>query len=560
VGIYTQLKNWIAPTPQQREHRQALRTLARHKAHLEQEYKRLSESIVVPWERFMDGDRLLYPAGFPQDRSYGRNRPTLENEQDLRMMRAYCRLLCETNIVCLGFRDHVCNFVVGKGFEWEVVARGQKKGATSQGMDTGDTDPDIEACQQVLDEFRRLNGWGSITEAVVSGDGVSDTSPMENLERETYERSMEDGEAFIRLFRGDSSTRGVPQMRHIEPECIRTPPGETLLSDWGWGIQTDPEDNQRRLAYYVVDPESESGDGGEVVPASRVLHYKLNTKSSVKRGIPDFWPLQDEACGVRTLVRNMIHVSGLLAAIAYIREHAPTTTSDQVHTMIDRGASGTATIFNRPGSLGSINTPGEDRTRTLNLHQAGLIIDVSNQLRYTAGPINTGIPGFVQAEQATLRMIGLRWGCPEYFSGDSSNANFASTLVSGGPFERSAEARQQNYAVFQGQLATRVLSLAAESGRLTHEQIRKVAVKVTAPPVAISNKSEDTNRRRTLFDAKVLSAQTWITEEGYDPALEAANIKAWAEQFPDDQGGGMAGIFGGGGPGDDDSAPEDEIG
>ena len=51
----------------------------------------------------------------------------------------------------------------------------------------------------------------------------------------------------------------------------------------------------------------------------------------------------------------------------------------------------------------------------------------------------------VQIVQAGLRALGNRWDMPEYMiSGDSSNANYASTLVSGAPFVTGIEWEQSN--------------------------------------------------------------------------------------------------------------------
>ena len=506
----------------------------------------LGDRLIMPWERFLDGQQVLMPLGYPSDRQAGKDRPVIQTEVDLRNMRAFSRLLCETNVVCMGFRDHITNFVVGNGFKWQVMLRGQKPGPVSSGLEGEKIDPDVQACQQVLDEFCRINYWGSSGEAVVREESET-SSVIANNERECYERAMEDGESLIRLYCGDDETNGIPRMRFKEPECLTCPPGEdTYNGDYTFGILNAPGDVLTRREYHFADP-AYPGQLGEQVPASRVLHLKLNTKATVKRGVPDFFPVQDEARGVRTLVRNMCDVAGILAAIAYIREHLPTTTRDQVNTMIDNGSTQQDWY---PQAVYPNNFQGIDRTNNITMHQAGQVIDISNGLKYGPGPMNAGVPGFVQAEQATLRMIGFRWGCPEYFSGDSSNANFASTLVSGGPFERSATSRQDLFRIFQGEMAMRVLLLAVESGRLRSEQIQKVAVHVITPPVVISDKEKDTNRRRTLFDAKVLSAQTWAQEEGYDPGIEAANIKAWNEQFPDES---QAGL-GLGGMGDEPTA------
>jgi hypothetical protein len=540
------------------EDRRARAMLEAHAAKLEGEVRQLSESVAMAdvrlmgvWDQFQGLGQLLYPSGFPSDRKAGRDWPVLKDEQDLRQYRSFSRLLCETNSYAIGFRDHVRNYVVGTGFQWVVSLRGQSPGADS--LDA-DPDPDVSACQQVLDEFRRLNCWGDDSEARADQSLADPVGVVVNREREGYERAVEDGEYFLRLFPGDESTRGVPTCREVEPECVTTPPSASIDGAWGWGVKSvEVEDRhgrrhvdgQRVEAYHLADPER-PGELGEVVPAAHVVHLKLNAKASVKRGVPDFFPIEDELKGSKTLTRNMLHVSGLLAAIAYIREHAPSTTADQVRQMLPQTAQQVPIPANRPPLPGQA---GPDQTRHLTVHQAGLVIDVSNQLKYTPGPVNSGVAGFLQAQQAALRAAGMRWGCPEYFSGDGSNANFASTLVAGGPFERATVVRQGEYKLFQGQLAVRVLLFAVESGRLTAGQVARVCVGVTVPPVAIADRGGDTQRRKTLSEAKVLDPITWCREEGYDPAQVAANWKAWDKLFPPPQQGGGGDPLGGGGGG-----------
>lgn len=550
MGWLTNLVESVTPGGRARaEDRRARAMLERHVQQLEGEARQLAESVAMAdvrlmglWDRYQGLGQVLYPGGFPQDRRAGRDWPVLKDEGDLRQYRSFSRLLCETNSYAMGFRDGVRSFVVGSGFKWQVVLAGQSHAAVTIDLD-GDgrpdqqQDPDVAACQQVLDEFRRLNGWGDDAEARADQDLHSPTTPITNRERETYDRAMEDGNSLLRLFEGDDGSKGVPYLRAVEPECVTTPPGHSIDGPWGWGIKsvvvTDERgrqhiDAERAEAYHLADPER-PGELGEVVPAAHIVHFKVNAKSSVKMGVPDFFPIEDELKGSKTLTRNMLQVSGLLSAIAYIREHAPSTTADQVRAMLPQAAQQVPVPANRPPLPGQA---GPDQTRLLTVHQAGLIIDVSNQLKYTPGPVNSGVGGFLQAQQAALRAVGIRWGCPEYFSGDASNANFASTLVAGGPFERLTGGRQGDYKLFQGQLAVRVLLFAVKSGRLTAEQVKRVAVKVTAPPVAIADKKGDTDRRKTLFDSKILDPQTWIAEEGYDPAQVAANWKAWEKLFP----------------------------
>lgn len=525
--------------------------LREHVAQLESKLKTLTESFDVadryiqPWERYMDGGRILFPSGFPTDRKAGRDWPIIATEMDLRQARAFCRLIGQTNPLVIAFLDHVTNFVVKTGFKWSVQLRGAKKSRPG-----GDIDPDVKACQSVLDEFRQLAGWGDDFGFTIGEFDDDDYSPQVNLEHEGWRRAMRDGEFFLRLFRGGAETNGVPTCRVVEPECVQAPNGDTQ-DDWSWGILTADGDVQRRRAFYVLPKDGVTE--GESVPAGRVLQLKLNVDGDIKRGIPDFWPLQDEVQNAQKLWRNTLEVNAILAAIAYIRQHAPGVTGTQVNTMLaQRSTDGTS--INRAGGYPYYaNDRGTDRTNLYTKSEAGQVIDISNQMQYVPGPSATGTPGQISALQAIFRIVGIRWGCPEYFSGDSSNANFASTLVSGGPFEVACVMRQGHYKRFQGELAKRVLILACESGRLRRDQVAKMEITITPPAVAIANKAEDTQRRSQLAQGAGLSKTTWLMEEGYDAETEAANRLAEAtadaaQQQPPGAGGAPVPAGGDGGP------------
>ena len=100
-------------------------------------------------------DRYAYPSGYPTDRKAGKNYPVIRNETDLRTARAFSRFLADTNPLCIGFLDHITNFVVGTGFKWTVGLKGAAGNSPQE-----KADPAVQACQAVLDEFRALNGWG----------------------------------------------------------------------------------------------------------------------------------------------------------------------------------------------------------------------------------------------------------------------------------------------------------------------------------------------------------------------------------------------------------------
>ncbi len=111
--------------------------------------------------------------------------------------------------------------------------------------------------------------------------------------REAFRRWRRDGEVFVRFFRGGQQTNGLPAIRFVEPEQVGPPPGEDADGDWSFGILTDREDVEYVQAFFVRDPLG-TGSEGDEVPAARILHLKANVDTSIKRGLPDFIPIQDD--------------------------------------------------------------------------------------------------------------------------------------------------------------------------------------------------------------------------------------------------------------------------
>jgi hypothetical protein len=170
-------------------------------------------------------------------------------------------------------------------------------------------------------------------------------------------------------------------------------------------------------------------------------------------------------------------------------------------------------------------------------YEPGTVIHMDNNRQFLAGPVGTGTAGFIQVEQAILRGCGARWRFPEYFSGDASNNNMASSIVAGSPFVVAVEGNQLEWGVFERAVAKKVLELCVESGRLSREQVASVDVKVTPPAVALANREEEERLREMRNKAGVLSVTTWQQQVGLDPKHEAVNFEAEAKRKGTEEGG-----------------------
>ena len=560
MSLATELLDRLRITPfKAREAREAARTREVTIARLEARAASLKSRIesydydddnwLDPREQYMDGGDYYPPQamGTVNDRKFGRNYPFVRHEMDLRWMRSTSRTICQRNMFAIGFLDRVVDFLVGDGYKWQVSLKGANPGAVHSGQ--ADIDPSVQACQAVLDEWKKLNSWGDGPWAADPCNPYDDIGLIQNREREAASRWRRDGEVFLRWFPGTAATNNLPIVRWVEPEQVWLKPGESDASEHSQGIFTDDDDSERIVSYWLRNV-ADGGATGEEVPAGQITHLKANVDATIKRGVPDFSPLAGQLERVRKLLEAMGEVAAILAKISYLRQHAEGVSSTQVNAMIERQKD-----YTKPRARSQAAN-----TKAMQNADLGEVHDIGAGMAYVAPPLQAGAPGFIQVEQAILRACGARWGMPEFFSGDASNNSFASLAASGGPFDRATKSRQKEYGQFQQAIAAKVLAFACVSGRLSKADVMAVEVTCVAPEVAVIDSLKETQRREILNRAKVLSPQTWAAQEGEDPAQEFANLKAFDEQFPDAGTGGnpFGDMFGGGsGSGGDPTPPND---
>src|SRR5262249_15328173 len=135
------------------------------------------------------------------------------------------------------------------------------------------------------------------------------------------------------------------------------------------------------------------------------------------------------------------------------------------------------------------NDPVTGKTVNYERFEPGTILKVGKGREYVPPPLAQNTTQHIGIVQAGLRTISSRWGMPEYMTGGASNANYASTLISGAPFIRMVEDAQE----FDKKVFLRVLCkpLAGASycGLLPPLEVlrQKVRVQVEAPSPAIAD-------------------------------------------------------------------------
>jgi hypothetical protein len=495
-------------------------------------------------QRFMDGPNFLMPwglggalgaTGTVSDRKSGRDLPLFWSEQDLRNFRVLSRHLCDTNVFAKGFLGLLTDFHIRAGFGWQACLRGTSKGAYDTG--TAAADPSVGRAQWVLDRWR-------------DGERGNLNSPWAIRSREGFTRWRRDGETFLRFFRGGRGQ--LPRLRFVEPAQVGSPDGSSN-GPASFGVLTHPADVETVLAVYVRDPDGTGQEGRWVTVGPHVdadwlydefgvdavpgviLHIKANVDSDVKRGLPDFFPVQEQLEGVRDLLRGMLTSGTAMAKIPWVEQYA-TATEAQVRNLIEQGRTyqqPNPAAFGGWGGAGA-NSLYSDVTH----YQSGTVRHVDGGRNLLPGPTMGGAANLIAVEQAVLRGVGVLWRFPEYFSGDASNGNFASLKESGSPFVAAVEGGQLEWGAVERACAVTVLELAADAGVetpdgvFTRADLLRVDVETQPPKVVLTDREQDARISDMKLKNGTLSKVEAIQIDGRDPKHTFANIKAETPAAP----------------------------
>lgn len=451
---------------------------------------------IDPMERHRDGDQWWLPGGDGQDRKEGRAGPFVRTETELTQLRDMARIIAKSNPFGINIVDTIVDFVVGEGMAATVMSKEEADKKL------------VQEAQNVVDEL------------------YSEIS-FEELQQELVDRAVVDGEYFLRYFPRDDAWRTV------EPEQVAQPMGSPD-KEYLFGVHTPAGDVAGDARGYAV--WYDTPDDWEEVPATELLHCKRNVYRSTRRGLSDFFALPEALDGAVRLIRNMREGGAVQSAIAWIEQYESASQS-----AVD-GAKRVNRDFQRPNQYG----------RTLN-HQRfapGTIPLIPKGKSYLPAPAAINAAAHAGLVQVVLRSICVRWGMPEYFSGDASNANYSSTLVAGSPFVRRAKRWQRFFRTRFLEIIWVALRVAHDSGRFGSIGWERfcclIDVQLEAPTPELANALQDAQVDQIDMQAGVLSRKTRRLKRGLDDEQERQSL---AEEPPiappaaPQQGGGAGAFF-----------------
>ena len=437
----------------------------------------LWDLFVDPREAYVDDDGTQWNAIDVQGHANGYSSVPFATEEQLAEIRQQCRRLAATNEFAINGIENRTSYLVGSGHVYRASVR---KGAEAS------VELEIEV-QNVLDEFMHINRWQS-------------------RQQEIVRRLDRDGEAFLRFF---VDALGMTRVRFIEPDQVQTPRELAKHAAASFGIQTEVNDVESVLGYFV---------DGEMVEGSTVQHRKANVDSNVKRGLPLYYPVRKNLRRIEKLLRNMSVVAEIQSAIALIRKHRGATRSGVEQFVADQSQ-----VAGNDGANG--------RSKHLSQYAPGTILDAPAGVEYDFPASGIDAANFVTVLQAELRAVAARLVMPEFmFSSDASNASYASTLVAEGPAMKMFERLQANLAHDDCEVMWRVIENAARAGKLPANVRRLVDLQITPPSLQLRDQLRACQVERIAFEKKVLSPQTWSLRLGLDYDQEQKNLAMHAPE------------------------------
>lgn len=438
--------------------------------------------LVNPWASLFDGLKLLFPL-FPVrfDYRYSNSYIWLTQSQ-LDLFRAYARWLYETNSYAQGGLECLCDYTIGSGFV-PYVQRRRYNPSVSKEL--------IDHCNKHLEDVLNQNNWW-------------------RMEREAFKRQKRDGDVFIRFFAQDD---GIPKLRFIEPEQVRQPVEGSY--EKSFGVVTDPEDRVDVKGFQVWYAQDDPD--GEYVPVEECVYWTNHMDMNVKRGLSDFFVLQDILDDAGKLLRAIRLGEASRQSISYIRQWELANQS---------------TIQNLQASLTDYQVPKYQIPTTAYTSQPienvtniqpGEVHDVPEGMEFVNPPAGNGENG-ERALSATLRAAAVKWRVPQWvLTGESAEANFASALVAESPMVKARQWDQKATLKHFQRVWHNILHLAELQGILPEGTCEKVQVCAEPIPIATRNAKEETDRNQVLFDHGVLSERTWASREDLDYDEEQEN-------------------------------------
>lgn len=380
------------------------------------------------------------------------------------------------------------------------------------------TNPHARAVIRGLEKY--VIGRGANVDHRDEGDGVRvvwDRFEQENAwairQKEIVRRGLRDGEVFI-YKKKDKATDGksVIKLRFIEPFEIQC--REDGTNEPSYGVYTSAKDVEDVKGYNRKVKQSDGSYKDTKIKAEDVIHIKLNSDSTDKRGVPILEPIMSYITKYEQWLNDRIVLNRIRTAVALVKKYD--ATPQQLQTLRDEHESTT---------YSSIGYDNKQKAM-----DAGTVIHTNKGVEYEFLTPNLNARDVATDGRAILLAIAAGSGMPEYIvTGDSSNANYSSTLVAEAPGVREVEDYQSTFSHFFEQIYRAVMEYAIEKGELKATMEGGINMTLKAefnfPSLIYRDFLREQQAYAIQYEHEVLSRKTWQQNVDLDPENEKQNME-----------------------------------
>ncbi|KKL88238.1 hypothetical protein LCGC14_1926710 [marine sediment metagenome] len=375
----------------------------------------------------------------------------------------------------------------------------------------------------------QLDAWWLKWAAFNNWDRLEDEIPM---------RTWRDGESFLWAVMADESLNLLPSdaatialvrsgidvsalapveipdgmmlLRLVPPEDISNP---MITEDLSHGIITAADDVQTVLGYM----HAPSRKLKRVISVSEMRHIPIGVDSDTKRGRSLLEPLLRIDAMYREWLDYRMALNYVRTAYAIVKK-LPGATPTQAAAIRDQQ---------------TVTKTGLGNDRLSKRLKPGSTIVTNAEIEFM-GP-NLQAQDAQHDGRTLLLSMAAETGLPEYmFTGDSSNSNFASTLISESPALREFESWQDFFRPTFEWIWRKAMQGAIEAGAISGpSDIEDLHVSITYPNMLSREELEHAQANLIRFDAEILSKEGWARDEGIDWDTERDRIDREREEAID---------------------------
>ena len=501
------------------------RSLANERDKLELQIMRTQQSVLINLQESWDSDQYVRSNSMDQalrprnvmqwareirsrisDRLEGDCLPAYQTEEDHLGILDRCRGLKDFDSISIGVGQALCSYVIGGQWEYEVES----------------SDPDKPAQKELLSKVETL--WKKT---------LNDLRWDVDFLPKYYCDSIEDGERITAFY----PTRNQVKLDVIFPEQITQPNNSngldnwlgysSELTNWKYGVHVRKNIDSGRFDYKnqlgVFASNDEGQRSWEYLPnwpqpnleSLRFGHFKRNNiHHRAARGLSDYYPVSGELEINYKGARNLNKSLSVQAAIALIIKR--NSTIQGTKTEVAGNAINEITRLRGAGRSGSSSSYDLYQRRV----EGGSIIETDSNSEYSDGPTASDSQhNMIELSQFIGRRLSVRWNMPEFiYTGDASNNNYASSLVSHSPFIKYCTFQQAMVICDVRDIFWRIMRAYYIMGYFSPydwKEIREtIELEISCPEIDVTDPDKKTARYKTLFDSGIIDRETWAAKEG----------------------------------------------